>query len=413
MKTMSASRNDLTARRADFPILHQEVHGKPLVYLDSAASSQKPLCVIDRIRDYYLQDHANIHRGIHALSERATSAYEQARHRVQTFLGAADSREIIFTRGTTESINLVAAAYGRPRLSPGDSVIITEMEHHSNLVPWQELCRETGATLRVVPFDENGELILSKYRELLDERTRIVALTHTSNSLGTVNPVAEMVEMARQASEAVVVVDGAQWVPHGRVDVRELDCDFYAFSGHKVYGPTGVGVLYGKLEHLESMSPYQTGGGMITSVKIEKTTFAAPPEKFEAGTPDIAGVVAMGTAVEYVEEIGLEAIAAHEADLLVHGHERLSRIDGLRFIGEPRHRAGVLSFVLDGLHPHDIAAILDLEGVAIRAGHHCTQPVMDHFGVPATVRASVGLYTNHEDLEALATALEKARTLLS
>ncbi len=412
MTTVHQAPYDVNARRAQFPILQQKIHGKPLIYLDNAASTQKPDVVIEKIKEYYLQDNANIHRGIHALSERATSAYEEARHIVQRFINAKDSKEIVFTRGTTESINLVASSYGRKNLSSGDEVLISEMEHHSNILPWQLICEEREAKLRVIPIDDKGELIMEEYLKLLNERTKIVAVTHTSNSLGTVNPVEEIIREAKKVG-AVVLIDGAQSTPHAPIDVRQMDCDFFTFSGHKIYGPTGVGVLYGKYELLETMTPYQSGGGMITDVTFEKSQFQAPPERFEAGTPNMAGVIGLGKALEYVEEIGIENIAKYESDLLEFGFKELSKIDGLNWVGEASNRAGVLSFTLENHHPHDIAAILDLEGIAIRAGHHCTQPIMDHFKVPATIRASVGLYTTEADIVALASALEKAKSILA
>jgi len=403
---------DVDRVRRDFPILRQASHGKPLVFLDSAASAQKPEQVIDAISDFYRRDYANIHRGVYELSERATRAFERARDVTRDFLGASASREIIFVRGTTEAINLVAATYGRRHVRAGDEVLITAMEHHSNIVPWQLLCEATGATLRVAPMDDRGQLLLGEFEKLLTPRTRIAAVAHVSNALGTINPVAEMVELAH-AKGIPVLLDGAQAVPHARVDVRELDCDFYAFSGHKVFGPSGVGVLYGKAELLEAMPPYQGGGEMILTVSFEKSTFQDIPHKFEAGTPDIAGVVGLGAAIDYVTGIGLDRIAAHEAALLAHGTDLLTRIPGVRLIGTAERKASVLSFVVDGVHPHDVGTILDQEGIAVRTGHHCAQPVMEHFGVPATTRASLALYNTRAELEALAAGVRKVQELFA
>jgi len=397
--------------RADFPALAQTVHGKPLVYLDNAATSQKPKAVIDAVSNYYLRDCANIHRGVHQLSERATAGYEGVRLRVQRFLNAADPAEIIFVRGATEGINLVAHSFVRPRLAPGDEVLITALEHHSNIVPWQIVAADKGARLRVAPVDERGELIFEEYEKRLGPRTKFVALTHVSNALGTINPVRDLVSAAHRRG-IPVLVDGAQAVPHLRVDVRELDCDFYVFSGHKVYGPTGAGVIYGRLSRLESMPPYQGGGDMIRSVSFEHTTYNSPPYRFEAGTPDIAAVIGLGAALEYVESIGLDAIAAHEHELLGYATEKLSALPGLRIIGTARHKAAVLSFVLDGIHPHDLATVLDQEGIAVRAGHHCAQPVLERFGLAATTRASFAVYNTFEEIDALARGIEKAREIL-
>ena len=397
--------------REDFPALRQMVHGKPLIYLDNAATSQKPQPVIDAIVGFYTRDCANIHRGVHELSERATDAYEQARDKARHFLNAADSREIIFVRGTTEGINLVAQSFVRPRLSPGDEVLITAMEHHSNIVPWQIVTGERGAKLRVAPIDDRGELILEEFGRLLGPRTRFVSLTHVSNALGTINPVRDLVAMAH-ARSIPVMVDGAQAAPHMRVDVGDLDCDFYAFSGHKVYGPTGIGVLYGKAALLDAMPPYQGGGDMIRSVTFEKTEYNSLPHKFEAGTPHIAGTIGLGAALDYVEAIGLENIAAHEIELLDYATAAVSGIPGLRILGTARHKAGVLSFVMDGIHPHDIGTILDQEGIAIRAGHHCAQPLMARFGVPATARASFAMYNTHEEADALVRGILKVKEIL-
>ena len=394
--------------RADFPALHQEVHGKPLVYLDNAATTQKPRAVIDAVRSFYERDCANIHRGVHALSQRATVAFEQARTTVKKHLGAADSREIVFTRGATESINLVAASFVRPRLQAGDEVLISTMEHHSNIVPWQLLCEERGAHLKVIPIDDNGDVILDEYEKLLSDRTRIVGIVHVSNALGTVNPVRQMVEMAH-ARGVPVLVDGAQAVPHLTVDVRELGCDFYVFSGHKVYGPTGIGVLYGKRAHLLKMVPYQGGGDMILSVTFAKTTFNEPPHRFEAGTPNIEGAIGLATALVYVDGFGMDAVAAHEDELLSRATAAVLEVPGVRLIGTARRKASVLSFVMEGIHPHDIGTILDAEGVAVRAGHHCAQPVMARYGVSATVRASFGLYNRPEEIGALVEGLHRVR----
>jgi cysteine desulfurase/selenocysteine lyase len=380
----------------------------PLVYLDNAATSQKPQAVIDAICDFYKADCANIHRGVHLLSERATASYEEARHKVQLFLNASDSREIIFVRGATEGINLVAQSFMRPRLAAGDEVLITAMEHHSNIVPWQMICEEKGARLRVAPIDDRGELILEEFERLLGPRTRFVSATHISNALGTVNPVRRMIEMAH-ARNVPVLLDGAQAAPHARVDVSALDCDFYVFSGHKVYGPTGIGVLYGKASLLESMPPYQGGGDMISSVTFEKTVYAALPHKFEAGTPNIAGTIGLGAALDYVNSIGLESIAAHEGELLCYATGALSSIPGVRIIGTARRKAGVLSFVVDGVHPHDVGTILDQEGIAVRSGHHCAQPVMQRFGVPATTRASFAMYNTMEEVDALVRGIHRVR----
>ncbi len=399
---------DVERIRKDFPILHQEVHGRPLVYLDSAATSQKPQVVLDALADYYARDNANVHRGVHQLSERATEAYEGARGRIQRFLNAAHSREIVFVRGTTEGINLVAQTYGRRTVGAGDEVIITALEHHSNIVPWQMLCEETGATLRVVPIDDAGEVDVDAYERLLGERTRLVGVAHVSNALGTIVPVKRMIEAAHRRGIAVLV-DGAQAAPHLRIDVQDLDCDFYTFSGHKTYGPTGIGVLYGKTALLEAMPPYQGGGDMIKSVSFEKTVYNDLPYKFEAGTPDIAGAIGLGAALEYLEGLGLDRVAAHEHALLVHGTKRLSALPGLRLVGTAREKASVLSFLVDGVHAHDVGSILDREGIAVRTGHHCAMPVMTRFGIAATARASLGVYNTREDIDALVEGLAKVR----
>jgi cysteine desulfurase/selenocysteine lyase len=398
---------DVTRIRKDFPILKQEVRGKPLIYLDNAASAQKPQAVIDAISRFYSTSYANIHRGIHWLSERATEAYESARITVQRFLGVAEAKEIIFVRGTTEAINLVAQTYGRTHLKVGDEILISTMEHHSNLVPWQMLCEATGAVLRVIPINDAGELLLDAYERLLSARTKLVAIAHVSNVLGSVNPIRQIVDLAHRR-DVPVLVDGAQAVPHLPVDVQALGCDFYACSGHKLFGPTGIGVLYGKASLLEAMPPYQGGGHMIRSVTFEKTTYNTVPERFEAGTPNIAGAVGLGAAIEYVSTIGLETITAYEHDLLAYATEQVSKIHGVRLIGTAKDKVGVLSFVVDGVHPHDLGTFLDNEGIAIRTGHHCAQPLMSHFGVPATARASLAFYNTREEIDALASGVRKA-----
>jgi cysteine desulfurase / selenocysteine lyase len=397
---------DVERVRRDFPILRRPMRGKPLAYLDSAASAQKPSCVIEALYEFYSNDYANIHRGVYELSERATRLHDEARAKVQGLLAAADPREIVFVRNATEAINLVAQSFGRANLRPGDEVLITAMEHHSNIVPWQLVCEEKGARLVVAPVDDRGELPLGALEALLSERTRLVAVTHVSNALGTVNPVAEIAGLAHRAG-ARVLVDGAQAVPRLPVDVTALDCDFYAFSGHKLYGPTGIGCLWARRELLEAMPPWQGGGDMIAEVRFEKTTFAELPYKFEAGTPDIAGAIGLGVAIDYLRELGLERVARHEHELLAYGTALLAEIPGLRLIGTAREKSGVLSFVLEGVHPHDIGTILDQEGIAIRAGHHCAQPLMERFGVPATARASLGVYNTREDLDRLAAGIRK------
>ena len=404
----SLSSDEVERLRRDFPILHQQVHGKPLVYLDNAATSQKPSQVITALDHYYSADNANIHRGVHILSERATAAYEGGRDKVKQFLNAADRREIVFVRGATEAINLVAQSYARPRLKPGDEILITEMEHHSNIVPWQMVCEQTGAVLKVVPINEAGELLIDDFHRLLNVRTKLVAVVHVSNALGTINPVEEIIAAAH-AQSVPVLLDGAQAVPHVAVDVQALDCDFYVFSGHKLYAPTGIGALYGKVALLEAMSPYQGGGDMIRSVTFAKTEYNALPYKFEAGTPHIAGGIGLGAAIDYVSKIGLQAIAAWEDELLRYATARVLEIPGVRLIGTARHKTGILSFVMDGVHPHDIGTILDHEGVAIRTGHHCAMPVMDHFAVPATARASLALYNTRDDIERLHAAIIKVK----
>ena len=397
---------DVSRIRRDFPILAQQVHGKPLVYLDNAATSQKPQSVLDALNRYYTTENSNVHRGIHYLSEQATAEYEESRAKVRRLLNASDDREIVFVRGTTEGINLVAGSYGRANVGQGDEVIISAMEHHSNIVPWQILCQERGARLRVVPMSDDGDLLVDEYERLLGPRTKLVSIVHVSNSLGTINPVRRIIEMAH-ARGAPVLVDGAQSAPHMSVDVRDLDCDFFVFSGHKLYGPTGIGVLYGKAELLEAMPPYQGGGDMIKSVSFEKTIYNDLPYRFEAGTPNIAGTVGLGAAVDYVSAVGLENIETYEQELLEYGTRALSSIGGLRLIGTARKKAGILSFVLDGVHPHDIGTILDSEGIAVRTGHHCTQPVMERFGIPATARASLAFYNTREEIDALVKGIDK------
>ena len=406
----AANMFDVERVRAEFPILAQEVNGRPLVYLDNGATSQKPRPVIDAVRRYYESDNANVHRGLHALSERATNAYEGARDTVSAFLNAADRREIIFVRGATEGLNLVAQAWARPRLEPGDEIVVTTMEHHSNIVPWQLVCRQTGARLRVAPIHDSGELDMEAFADLVNERTRVVAVAHVSNALGTVNPVREIVETAHAAG-AVAVLDGAQAAPHGPVDVRALGCDFYVLSSHKCYGPTGMGVLYGRAELLEAAEPYQGGGDMIRTVSFEESTWNDLPYKFEAGTPNIAGAIGLGAAVEFVTGLGLDAIAAHEHDVLEYATEALDAMDGIRIIGTAREKAGIVSFVVEGVHPHDIGTIVDRHGVAIRAGHHCAMPLMRRYGVPATSRASLALYNTRADIDALIAGLRKVKEI--
>jgi cysteine desulfurase/selenocysteine lyase len=403
---------DVSAVRGDFPILARQIHGKPLVYLDNAATTQKPLAVIDAERDVYERSYANVHRGVHLLSVEATDACERAREKTREFLGAGDAREIVFVRGTTEAINLVAATYGRANVGPGDEVLITAMEHHSNIVPWQLLCEEKKARLVVAPMNEKGELRLDELFRLLSGRTRIVAIAHVSNALGTRNPVAEIVERAH-AKGIPVLVDGAQAAPRLPVDVRDLDCDFYALSGHKMYGPSGIGVLYGKEEWLSRMPPYQGGGDMISSVTFEKSTWNVLPFKFEAGTPNIAGTIAFGAAVDYVRKLGLDAIASHEDDLLAYATERVAAIPGARLIGTAKEKAAVLSFTIEGVHPHDIGTVLDRLGIAVRTGHHCAQPVMDFFHIPATARASFGLYNTREEVDALVAGIHEVRRMFA
>ncbi|HEX6283320.1 MAG TPA: cysteine desulfurase [Pyrinomonadaceae bacterium] len=398
--------------RADFPVLHQTVNGKPLVYLDNAASSQVPQVVIDRGSVYLEQEHSNIHRGVHYLSQRATTAYEGAREKVKRFINARESRECIFVRGATEGINLVMYGYGRKFIGPGDEIIISAMEHHANIVPWQMLCEEKGARLRVIPMNDAGELLIDEYEGLLNERTKLVGVVHVSNALGTINPVKEMIAHAHKYG-VPVLVDGAQAAPHMPVDMQDLDCDFYVFSGHKMYAPTGSGVVYGKAELLEKMNPFQGGGDMIRTVTFEKTTYAELPNKLEAGTPAIASQIGLGAAIDYLNSIGREQAAAHEAELLRYATARISAIEGVRIIGTAKEKASVLSFVIDDIHPHDIGTILDQEGIAVRAGHHCAQPVMQRFNVPATARASFAFYNTKEEVDVLARTIERVIEIFS
>ena len=392
--------------RKDFPILSRRIYGKPLVYLDNAATTQKPLAVLDAVRALYAKSYANIHRGVHALSVESSEAYEKAREKMRDFLHAGDTREIVFVRGTTEGINLVAQTFGRANVRSGDEVLISALEHHSNIVPWQILCEEKGARLQVAPINERGEIRLDELEKRLSKKTKIVAVSHVSNALGTVNPVKKIIALAH-ARGVPVLVDGAQAAPRLPVDVRDLDCDFYTLSGHKMYGPTGVGILYGKAEHLEAMPPYQGGGDMISSVTFEKTTYNILPYKFEAGTPNIAGAIGLAVAADYMRSLGIESIEAHENDLLSYATQRLSAIPGLRVIGTAKEKAAVLSFTLEGIHPHDVGTVLDREGVAVRTGHHCAQPVMDFFQIPATSRASFGLYNTREEVDVLAAGIVK------
>ncbi len=402
----SAPALDIARIRKDFPILDRTVHGKPLSYLDNAATAQKPKAVIDAVSRYYSRHNANVHRALHELAVEATEAYEGARATVQRTLGAADPSEIVFVRGTTEAINLVAQSFVRPRMSPGDEVLVTEMEHHSNIVPWQILCEQTGGTLRVLPMDDRGELVLDELPNLLTPRTRLLSLVHISNALGTVNPVREITEVAHAAG-VPVLVDGAQAVPHLPVDVRAIGCDFYAFSSHKAYGPTGIGALYGRAELLEEMPPYQGGGEMIRSVSFERTTYHDVPHKFEAGTPNVAGTVGLGAALEYLSALDPVALKNHEEDVFGYATRRVAEVPGVRLIGTAREKIAVVSFVLEGVHAHDVGTILDREGVAVRAGHHCAEPVMAHFGISATTRASFGLYNTREEADRLVDGLQR------
>ncbi|WP_375743272.1 cysteine desulfurase [Corallococcus interemptor] len=409
---MSGPGFDLARVRADFPILRQEVRGRPLVYLDSAATGQKPQAMLDALTRYYTHDNANVHRGVHILSERATQAFEDARETVRRFIHARDVREVIFVRGTTEAINLVAATYGRKHVGPGDEVLISAMEHHSNIVPWQMVCDAAGAKLRVIPVDDRGELRMDAVDALLTERTRLLAITHVSNALGSVNPIKELVAKAH-AKNIPVLVDGAQSVTHFPVDVQDLGCDFYAFSGHKLFGPTGIGVLYGKLAMLESLPPYQGGGDMILSVTMEKTVYNRVPHRFEAGTPDMAGAVGLAAAIRYLEALGMENVSQHDQWLLAYATDALQSIPGLKLVGTAPRKTGVLSFTLEDVHPHDVGTILDQEGICIRTGHHCAQPLMQRFGVAATSRASLALYNTTEDVDALVKGLHKVREVFA
>jgi cysteine desulfurase / selenocysteine lyase len=402
---------DVERVRADFPILAQEVNGHPLAYLDNAASAQRPRTVIDAIAAYYRHDHANVHRGVHTLSQRATTAYEHARTAVRQHINAASDAEIVFVRGTTEAINLVAQSHARPQLRPGDEILISWMEHHSNIVPWQMVCEQTGAVLKVAPIDDAGELDVEAFQQLLGPRTRMVAVTHVSNALGSVNPVAELVDRAH-AVGATVLIDGAQAVPHMAVDVRALGCDYYAFSSHKMYGPTGIGVLYGRATLLETMPPYQGGGEMIRAVSFQGTSYAPPPARFEAGTPHIAGAVGLAAAIDYLRELGLERIAEVEHELLAYATARVRELPGLRIVGTARHKAAVLSFVLDGIHPHDVGTVLDHYGIAVRTGHHCAMPIMERYGLPATTRASFAFYNTRAEIDRLVLALQAVREVL-
>lgn len=402
---------DVQAVRAQFPALHQEIHGKPLVYLDNGASAHKPQVVIDAIVEAYSRSYSNVHRGVHTLSQRATAAYEAARTSVQRYLNAETEESVVFTRGTTEGINLVAGTWGLSQLKAGDEIVLTRLEHHSNIVPWQLLAARTGAVLKVVEFDERGDITVDAFARVISDRTRIVSFAHVSNALGTVLPVAGVVELAH-AVGAKVIIDGAQAVPHGPVDVQALGVDFYSFSAHKVYGPTGIGVLYGRPELLAQMPPWQGGGDMIETVTMEASTWAAPPARFEAGTPNIVGAIGLGAALEYVMALDLPGMAAHEADLLAYGTEKLSEIAGLRLIGQARERHAILSFVIDGVHPHDIGAILDRQGIAVRSGHHCAQPVMDRFEVGATTRASLAMYNTRQEIDVLTEGLTTVMELI-
>ena len=411
---MSASsvRLDVASIREDFPILKQRVNDKPLVYLDNAATSQKPQAVIDALVNYYTCINSNVHRGVHTLSQRATDAYEESRSKVRQFINAADDKEIIFVRGTTEGINLVAQTYGRQNIGPDDEIIISAMEHHSNIVPWQILCQEKGAHLKVVPINDEGELLLDEYEKLLSPRTKLVSIVHQSNALGTINPVEQIVDLAHRRG-VPVLLDGAQSVAHVPIDVTRVGCDFYVFSGHKLYGPTGVGVRYGKAELLDAMPPYQGGGEMIRSVTFEKTLYNTIPNKFEAGTQNIAGSIGLGAAIDYVNNLGMENIAAYENELLAYGTERLADIGPVRLIGTARHKGSILSFVLGNVHPHDVGTILDAEGIAVRTGHHCAQPLMDRFGVPATVRASLAFYNTKEEIDTLVKGIDRVIEVFS
>jgi cysteine desulfurase / selenocysteine lyase len=404
MKTIAEIRND-------FPILNSKVRGKELVYLDNGATAQKPSLVIDAINTYYKEYNSNIHRGVHHLSQVATTAYEEAREKLRGFINAPKQEEVIFTKGTTESINIVASCFGRNSLNKGDEVIISAMEHHSNIVPWQMICDEREAVLKVIPINNNGELLMEEYKKLLSDKTKLVAVIHISNTLGTINPVKEIIDLAHQKG-ALVLLDGAQAVPHIKVDVQDLDCDFYAFSGHKMFGPTGVGILYGKSEYLNDMPPYQGGGDMIKEVTFEKTTYNCLPHKFEAGTPNIVGGIGLGVAVDYMQEVGIDLMHKREEELLTYATEKILKVEGVRIIGEAEHKASVLSFVVEGLHPFDVGTLLDQLGIAVRTGHHCTQPLMDIFKVPGTIRASFAFYNTKEEVDQLISGLERALSML-
>ena len=403
---------DVEKVRKDFPILHQMINGKPLIYLDNAATSQKPKNVIDAVETYYREYNSNIHRGVHTLSENATEIYESSRLKIKNFINANSTKEIVFVRGATEAINLVAQSLGRDSLNENDEIIITELEHHSNIVPWQLLSQQTGAKLKFIPINNKGELIEEEYKKLLNKKTRIVAVGHISNALGTINPIETIITMAHEY-DAKVLIDGAQAAPHTLIDVKKLDCDFYVFSGHKLFGPTGVGVLYGKKDLLEKMPPYQGGGDMIKMVSMKETQYNDLPYKFEAGTPNIAGVIGLGAAIDYVNKIGLENISQYENELLDYANQQASEITGLKFIGTARQKASILSFTLDGIHPHDVGTILNSEGIAIRTGHHCAMPVMEYFKIPATSRASFTFYNTHEEIDALIKAIEKCKKVFN
>ena len=408
----SPSELDVIRVRQDFPILQRAVRGKPLVYLDSAATTQKPKQVLDVLANYYAQQNANIHRGVYVLSAEATAAYDEARRKVQHFVNARSAQEVIFTRNSTESINLVAHSFGRENVGPGDEVLITHMEHHANIVPWQLLCERSGARLRVAPINDQGELLMDEFAQCLNARTKLVAIVHLSNSLGTINPVSKVIQLAHQ-QDVPVLIDGSQAAYHMPIDVQALDCDFYVFTGHKLYGPTGIGVLYGRERLLDSMPPFLGGGDMIRSVTFDKTTYADLPDKFEAGTPHIAGAIGLGAAVDYLTALGFDKISNHESQLLDYGTAALSAIPGLQLIGTARNKASILSFVLEGAHPHDIGTIVDMEGVSIRTGHHCTQPLMDRFGIPATARASIAMYNTRQEIDQLVQALHRVREMFS
>jgi len=403
---------DVQKIREDFPILKTQVRGKNLVYFDNAATTQKPISVIERIQKYYLEENSNVHRGVHYLSELATKEFESARETVRNFINAESIEEIIFTRGTTEAINLVANSFGKTFISEGDEIIISEMEHHSNIVPWQILCEEKKAKLKIIPFDDNGELILDELENLITERTKLISIVHISNSLGTINPVKKIIEIAH--SYAIpVLIDGAQSIMHSKIDVQDLGCDFFVFSGHKIYGPTGIGVLYGKKEWIDQMMPYQGGGDMIKSVTFEKTIYNDLPYKFEAGTPNIEGAIGLKAAIDYLNEIGLEQISVYENELLQYATDKLSEIPQLKIIGTAKEKASIISFILENIHPHDVGTILDFEGIAVRTGHHCTQPVMQHFNIPATTRASFSFYNTKEEIDKLFSAIQKVIKVFS